>query len=200
MSIRAIAGELNVPKSTVHEYLAQWTQKTPVSELKRKGRPKKLTSADKRFVRQLFTTNPNSTVKDVRNALHISREKYISASTARRMLADMGLRFGKPQVVPLLTDLHKSNRMKFCKEHNKLKLAGVFFSDETYIEVGGGKSGVWYKRGNRPKVGKSKFPTKIMFWGAISCHSKSPLFAIDGTMNSKSIHRTSEGCVLPVVA
>jgi hypothetical protein len=74
--------------------------------------------------------------------------------------------------------------MKFCKEHKKLKLAGVFFSDETYIELGGGKSGVWHKRGNRPKVGKTKFPTKIMFWGAISCHSKSPLFAIDGTMNS----------------
>jgi hypothetical protein len=38
--------------------------------------------------------------------------------------------------VPLLTDVHKSNRIKWCKEQNKLKLDGVFFSDETYIEVG----------------------------------------------------------------
>jgi len=163
---------LDVPKSTVHEYLARWKQKTPVSELKNQGRPKKHTSADKRFARQLFCANPNSTVKDVCNALQTSRGKDISASTVRRMLSGMGLRFGKPQVVPLLTNLHKTNRMNFCKEHKKLKLAGVFFSDETYIEVGGGKSGVWHKRGNRPKVGKAKFPTKIMFWGAISCHSK----------------------------
>jgi transposase len=184
MPVRAIAGELNVPKSTVQEYLSHWKQKTPVSELKKPGRPKKLTSADKRFVRQLFSTNPNSTVKDVCNALLTYRDKKICASTVRKMLSDMGLRFGKPQVVPLLTDLHRTNRMKFCKEHRKLKLTGVFFSDESYIEVGGGKSGVWFKRGNRPKVGKAKFTTKMMFWGAISCHSKSPLFAIDGSMNS----------------
>jgi transposase len=184
MSERAIASELNVPKTTVHRYLAQWKQKTPMSELKKTGRPKKFSSADKRFVRQLFATNPNTTVKDVCNALLTAREKDIGATTVRKMLSDMGLRFGKPQVVPLLTDLHRTNRVKFCKEHNKLKLAGVFFSDETYIEVGGGKSGVWHKRGNRPKVGKAKFTTKIMFWGAISTHSKSPLFAIDGNMNT----------------
>jgi DNA-binding transcriptional regulator YiaG len=35
MSERAIASELNVPKTTVHRYLAQWKQKTPMSELKK---------------------------------------------------------------------------------------------------------------------------------------------------------------------
>ena len=184
LSERAIAAELNVPKTTVHEYLTEWKQKTPVSELKVRGRPKKLGSGDKRFVRQLFVTNPSSTVKDVCNALQVSRGKEVSKDTVRRMLSKMNLRFGKPQVVPLLTDMHKSNRMKWCKEQMKLKLDGVFFSDETYIEVGNGKRGVWYKKGNRPKVGKAKFPVKLMFWGAISCHSKSPLFTIDGTMNS----------------
>src|SRR5262249_7151307 len=73
---------------------------------------------------------------------------------------------------------------KWCKAHKNQKLANVFFSDETYIEVGSDKSGVWHKKGKRPKVGKVKFPVKLMFWGAISCKAKSPLFAIDGTMDS----------------
>jgi hypothetical protein len=64
------------------------------------------------------------------------------------------------------------------------ELAGVFFSDDTYIEVGGDKTGVWHEKGKRPKVGRVKFPAKLMFWGAISSSSKSHLFAIDASMNS----------------
>jgi transposase len=185
MSVRTIAAELNIPKSTVHEYLAAWKQKTPVEKIQDKGRPKKLNSADKKVVRKLFVDNPSSTINDVRNALHASHGKLVSRSTVGRMMADMGLRYGKPQMVPQLTDTHKKKRVEWCKEHKKMELDGVFFTDETYIEVGGAKNGVWFKRGNRPKVGKSKFPTKLMFWGAISCHAKSPLFAIDGAMNSE---------------
>jgi hypothetical protein len=59
-----------------------------------------------------------------------------------RTLKEMGLCFGKPQVVPELTDLQKTNRVKWCKEHKNRQLAGIFFLDETYIEVGGAKSGV----------------------------------------------------------
>ena len=185
MSERAIAAELNLPKSTVHEYLAEWKRKTPVEQLHGVGRPKKLNSSDKRFVKQMIYTNPSTTVNDIRNALHTSQGKEVSRTTVERMLADMDHRFGKPQVVPLLTDAHKKKRMDWCKAHKKMKVEGVFFSDETYIEIGGAKNGVWFKKGKRPKVGKAKFPAKLMFWGAISCHAKSPLFAIDGAMNSE---------------
>ena len=51
MSERAIAVALDVPKSTVHDYLSKWKLKTPSSELKNHGRPKKLDSGDKRCVR-----------------------------------------------------------------------------------------------------------------------------------------------------
>ena len=184
MSERTISTELNIPKSTVHDYLSEWKRKTPVSEIRGKGRPKKLDSADKRFVQRFLQMNQTSAVKDIQNALHNSRGKDVSETTIRRMLSEMGLGFGKPQVVPLLTDDHKSARVKWCKKHQKMRLTGVFFTDETYIEVGGAKSGVWHKKAKRPKVGKAKFPAKLMFWGAISCHAKSPLFAIDGAMNT----------------
>jgi transposase len=184
MSERAIAVALDVPKSTVHDYLNEWGQKTPVPELKKVGRPKKLDSGDKRFIRGLIRKNTNAKVNDIRNELLTSRGKDVSASTIRRLLKNMGLKFSKPQIVPLLTPTQKTKRVVWCKQHAKMKLNGVFFSDETYIEIGGGKSGVWHKIGKRPKTGKAKFTAKLMFWGAISCHAKSPLFAIDGTMNT----------------
>jgi len=184
MSVRAIAVALDVPKSTVHRYLSKWKLKTPVSELKNHGRPKKLDSGDKRCVRAFLGKNTNAKVNDICNELLTSRGKDVSASTIGRLLKNIGLKFSKPQIVPLLTNAHKTKRVEWCKQHAKMRLNGVFFSDETYIEIGGGKSGVWHKIGNRPKTGKAKFTTKLMFWGAISCHAKSPLFVIDGTMNT----------------
>ena len=184
MSERAIADALDVPKSTVHDYLSKWKLKTPSSELKNQGRPKKLDSGDKRFVRCFLRKNSNAKVNDIRNELISSRGKEVSASTIERLLKNIGLKFSNPQIVPLLTDRQKTRRVEWCKQYKKLKLGGVFFSDETYIEIGGGKSGVWHKRGNRPKLGKAKFTAKLMFWGAISCSSRSPLFAVDGTMNT----------------
>ncbi len=128
--------------------------------------------------------NTNAKVNDICNELLTSRGKDVSASTVRRLLKNMGLKFSKTQIVPLLTDAQKTKRVEWCKQHAKMRLIGVFFSDETYIEIGGVKSGVWHKIGKRPKTCKAKFTTKMMFWGAISCSSRSPLFAIDGTMNT----------------
>ena len=96
-------------------------------------------------------------MKDIRNELLTSCGKDVSASTIRGLLKNMGLKFSKPQIVPLLTDAQKTKRVVWCKHHAKMRLNGVFFSDETYIEIGGGKSGVRHKIGKRPKVGKAKF-------------------------------------------
>ena len=145
MSERAIAVALDVPKSTVHTFLSEWKLKTPSTELKNQGRPKKLDSGDKRFVRAFLRKNSNAKVNDICNELLSSREKDVSASTVGRLLKNIGLKFSKPQIVPLLTDTQKTKRMTWCKQHSKMRLNGVFFSDETYIEIGCGKSGVCTK-------------------------------------------------------
>jgi len=186
LSVRAIATQLAIPKSTVQDYLQRWKKKISSSNLQKKGRPKLFDSGDKKFVRRLLKTNPLFTVEDVQNELQTKRSKKASRSTVRRLLKDMNLRYGKPQIVPLLTNVHLEARMKFCRTFvKKKKLGGIFFSDETYVELGSGDRGVWYKTGKRPKCGKPKFVAKLMFWAAISCQAKSPLIAIDGTMNSE---------------
>jgi len=186
LSERAIASQLAIPKSTVHDYLDKWRKKLSATNVQPKGRPKIFDSDDTKFVRQLLKTIPLLAVEDVRNELQEKRGKVASKSTVRRLLKDMNLRYGKPQIVPDLTEAHKEARMKFSRTYvKKEKLGGIYFSDETYIEFGSGDRGLWYKTGKRPKRGKKKFSTKLMFWGAISCQAKSPLIAIDGTMNSE---------------
>jgi len=185
MSERQISIKLDIPKSTVHRYLEEWRTKTPVKDLKGQGRPKKLDSGDQKFIRKLLREKPLSTVKDVVNALHSSRGKVVSASTAKRMLHDMNLNFSKPQIVPELSEAQKTKRVQWCKQHKKMKFDGVFFSDETYIELGCGNSGLWHKKGQRAKREKRKFPVKMMFWGAISTREKAPLIAVVGTMNTE---------------
>jgi transposase len=120
-------------------------------------------------------------------ALELKGSKNVDVSvwTVRRTLWDMGLKYGKPRTVPLLTNDHKCKRLLWCRKFKRRHLAGMFFSDETYIEVGGGNGGVWHKLGNRPDRQKSKFPAKLMFWAAISNTAKSPLFPFRGTMDSR---------------
>jgi transposase len=40
MSVRAIAAEMNVPKSTVQDFLIEWKKKNPVSDIRPKDWPK----------------------------------------------------------------------------------------------------------------------------------------------------------------
>jgi transposase len=137
--------------------------------------------------------NTYASAKSIARDLNKTKNRSVSVRTVRRTLVDMGLKFGPPRRVPALSEQQKSMRVEWCKKNRKMDLADVFFSDETCIEVGGGNGGIWHQRGHQPTVPKKKFPTKLMFWAAISTITKSPLIAIKGTLDSQRYTDMVEG-------
>ena len=73
-----------------------------------------------------------------------------------------------------------NNRVQWCKDYITFDWTKVVFTDETYIECGGPKSRVWHKNDNFPIRPTVKFPTKLMFWSAISLKKRHDLIVISG--------------------
>jgi transposase len=80
----------------------------------------------------------------------------------------------------MITPRQEDNRVKWCVEHSSFDWSRVVFTDETYIECGGSRSKMWHKNGMRPIRAKAKFPTKLMFWSAISVEKRGTLISISG--------------------
>ena len=90
-----------------------------------------------------------------------------------------------PLVVPKLTDFQKAKRIQWCRNHRKQNWKKVLFTDESYVDMERCKIRVWHKKGNRPVSRKSKFTKKVMLWGGVCFHSRTPIVVVTDTMNSE---------------
>ncbi len=79
----------------------------------------------------------------------------------------MNLLFGKPKRVTALTDLHKRNRVKFCKAHKHEDWSQYIFTDEKKFEVSGPLVGERYEEGHRPVAPTKVHAGKVNVWWGI---------------------------------
>jgi transposase len=201
LSYAKIAASLAVSKSTVSKYLKMWRDRTPVSEVKPTGRPRKADDAVKRQIRSIISKNPHIASKGMAAKLNQSSNTVesapISDRTVRRTLKEMSYSNSLPMVVPYITDVQKNKRVDWCRKNAKINWNHVVFSDETSVELDRCKVRRWHPRGKRPTVGKTKHSRKIMFWSAISARGRAPLYAISGTVNSDRYIELLETALLP---
>lgn len=85
-----------------------------------------------------------------------------------------------PKAAPLLTLRQINNRVDWCTSHLSFEWGRVVFTDETYIECGGPRAKMWHKNDHLPIRPKVKFPTKLMFWSAISMEKRIDLIVVSG--------------------
>lgn len=128
----------------------------------------------------------------------LAQELDISRSTVHRMLKnDLKLKAYKKTVEPLLTDLQKTKRIKFChwirNTFTKEETLRILFSDEKMFDIDGVYNSqndrVWAATRaeadeNGGKKQKRKFPQKVMVWLGACSKGLTPLVILDnGTVN-----------------
>jgi transposase/predicted transcriptional regulator len=201
LSHAKIAKELHVSKSTVQKYLKLWRERVPVADVKQAGRPRKITVRVKRQIRAIVSKNPSYSSKDIMNQLAKGGENSssvdVSSRAVRLALNEMSYKNDLPKGVPMLTEVQKTKRLTWCKKNSKRRWEKVIFSDETSIELDRCKTRRWHPKGKRPKVGKTKFSRKIMFWSAIGANCKAPLIVLKGTVNTDKYIELLESHFLP---
>jgi transposase len=190
LSYRQAAQELQISKSTVGSYMRKWKTEISVSDIRPQGRQPILDNSGKQRIRCFLRKSPCATSRKIASELsRITSGKtsiQISPRTVRHNLRKMGFKNSFPLSVPAITDAQKEKRLEWCKKHQETDWTKVLFTDETMIDLYGGKRKIWHKRESRPKWGKKKYSRKRMFWAGLSREKITPLLPIFGTMNSDS--------------
>jgi transposase len=184
-SQQEIAAVLGVTTRTVRNYLSMFRKGVPVNEVKEIGRPSKLTESVRRRMVAQLEQDPFSTSKQVACAVNSEETGGISDRSVRNFMKDLDYQYSLPRTVPFITDVQKVKRVHWAQAHRGFDWQTVLFSDETTIQLSANLSRAWHKRGRRPNLPRSKFPQKVMFWAAVSATRKSPLFAVEGTLNAQ---------------
>jgi uncharacterized protein YerC len=105
--------------------------------LKEKQPPGKITTyIELQALRKRFVTSRE--LKNDLRWLRLDTRKEISTKTVRRMLKEVNLIARKPATGPILTALHKINRLSFCLNHqewNERQWDSVLFTDESRFHI-----------------------------------------------------------------
>lgn len=180
-----VASELGVSKATVERYLSKWRRGVPVEDVREVGRPTKLTDSIHGKIIAHLEKDQFSTSKEITQVITAGETTCVTDRTVRNFLTRLSYQNSLPRTVPFITNAQKERRVQWAQQHQDFDWSNVFFSDETTIQLGANIIRAWHKKQSRPTVAKSKFPLKVMFWGAISVSRKSPLFVVSVTLNAE---------------
>lgn len=132
-STREIAKSLGISKTTVARYRKTITNQVPHTKL---GRPRKLSSRDKRGIARMMMNGGANTAVELTKKLNQEREDNVSSETVRSALREQGLRAIKKKKKPRLTLAHRKARLNWALAHKDWTLDDwkrVIWSDETKI-------------------------------------------------------------------
>lgn len=144
-SIRAIAKQLDISKSVVHNY-----SKGLNRNIIKKGRPKKLSPPNVAYCVTQISRGVAKTATELCQALKKDSGVNVHRTTVARALKRKGLRSGEKKEKPMLRMKNVKERLKFAQAHKDWTVEDwrtVIFSDETKINRfnSDGREWCWYR-------------------------------------------------------
>lgn len=138
MSIRAVATQLKLPKSTV----ADWKRSGESRPAHAVGRPKLTTLRQDNVLKILLTRNPKLTSRQLAHDWGKIIHMHVSYRTVVRRMKLLGFRNRYPPKRPLLTRRHRKLRREFAQKHIHRSLGWwrrIIWSDEKLFRIHDGK-------------------------------------------------------------
>jgi len=185
VKIREIAAREGVSIRTIYNYYKKFKENVSVDQIRPKGRPKKLSKADNRVISQLKRHRLSITSHEIATYLAEAKKISISPCTVTRFLNDQNWIFTKPAYSFNLTEAQKANRVAWAREHIDFDFKKVIFSDESSFQIQPCSSRIWVKNRTTSKLKQSKFPVRLMCWGAFYYGKRFELEFPVGSINSE---------------
>ena len=183
-----IAKTLKIHRQTVHRAIKRYNELGTLCDRPKKG-PKKTVdiAALRRKLKTKLKSNPRSSLRKISKKLNVNRE------TVRKIVKNvLKLKAYKLQKAHGLTEKIKQQRLKKCKQLIKNPILQnwetIVFSDEKIFTIEqkiNKQNDRFYASqlseavNEARKVPKTKKPSSIMVWGAITSNGKAPLVFIE---------------------
>lgn len=185
LSVAKAAELVGMPKSTAYDIKNKFKKTGSTANLRRSGRPKKLSEAGKRLIVRNAIKARCKPFRELANELQLD----VSASTIRRVLDEKGYHRRVARKCPYLRKDQKQARQRWAKQYEQWTdedWARVIFSDESYIYLDNGRGReyvtcradeVLHEDCVVPTFKQS--PVRVMVWGCIIAGQKGPLVVLE---------------------
>lgn len=139
----------------------------------------------RRAIRTTLQHHPHFYAKEIQQILQKSA-RNVHLTTIQRHLKAMGYSYLTVQSRLPLTQKHKMDRVRFCTAWNPSSLFTTVYADEKLFMINNHTRKQYVKKGKEhPTEPVVKFPARVMVWGGISKHGKTPLIIIRETLDSE---------------
>lgn len=172
-------------------YIARWWKRYQetggVDDAPRVGRPKTLTTDQRKEVVRSLKRRASSSLREVAKKMRTEHDVTVSPATIRRIAMEEGLVYRRRRRKPLLTDAHRQARLRFARRRRPRGFwARVMWCDEASFALYSLTKGEWVEAGEEPAPHETvKWPPRIRVWAAISSKGKTPLVRIPKKMTSE---------------
>lgn len=130
-SIRVVSQNLGIANTTVWNILKKQETTGVLTNAHRTGRPRKTTAVDDRIIVRAVKKNPQTTVTDITNNLHLAGVN-VSRSTVRRRLREQKYRFEYRNYEPGVSAKRRKGESEFAVN---TQLADEDLKEEQFDEL-----------------------------------------------------------------
>ena len=194
-----IAKYIKCSKPTVIYRVKKYQENKDLTEEKRSGRPRCTAEKEDERIVKIAKRNHDVTSIEIQRELE-KRGVEISDRTIRRRLNDAGGKFVKETQKPLLSERHRSNRLKWAKNHQNYNWDNVVFTDESTFQLYRSNRKVWQFIGRRKVFRTVKHPQKIHVWGCFSASGFGKLICFRNNLDSVFMCKIYEKGLLPSIS
>lgn len=195
MKQRDVAARFGVSQSAIAKLKKRFRDTGDVKDKPRSGRPRVTTPQTDRYISNSVLRNRRVSARTMQSRVWARDGRRISCDTIWRRLHQANLKARKAARKPLMTALHRRNRLRWCRDHrtwNFNQWTSVMFSDESRFALrkNDGRVKVWRRRGERFADCCIDRVTAfggggVMVWGGISMTGKTQLLIVDGNLNAQ---------------
>ena len=209
-SSRKVSEILGVPPTTISSVRKRIEERGSVENIRRSGRPPKVSDRHYRRLERLVKTNRRESLIEITNKFNENIDQPVAKRTVQLHLHKHGFsrRVSKKKVV--VKESNRKKRLAWSRGKRRLTVQNywnkVIFSDESKIMIGhDSRVYVWRKKdeGWRPDLvtpKQSKPCYEVMVWGCITWGGVGTITSVHGNINAEKYQEILEENLWPVIA